>query len=105
MAALVKTIGLFVVAAVCEIGGAYLIWLWRNNNKPVWLALGGLLALFGYAFIQMTKGKIPNPNDQPPATTFGQPPTTNYQPLASVHHPPSSWRTTPAADETTCGCD
>jgi len=52
MAVIVKTVGLFIAAAVCEIGGAYLIWLWRNNDKPVWLALGGLLALFGYAFVQ-----------------------------------------------------
>ncbi len=52
MIAVTKTVGLFIVAAVCEIGGAYLIWQWRNGGKPAWFALAGAVALFLYGFVQ-----------------------------------------------------
>ncbi len=52
MAAIARTIALFALAAVCEIGGAYLVWQWRAGGKPAWLALAGAGALFLYAFIQ-----------------------------------------------------
>lgn len=52
MLAIAKTVGLFLVAAVCEIGGAYLVWQWRNGGKPAWFALGGAAALFLYSFVQ-----------------------------------------------------
>lgn len=55
MLAIIKTSSLFLIAALCEISGAYLIWQWRNNGKPAWLALGGILALFLYACIQTTQ--------------------------------------------------
>jgi small multidrug resistance family-3 protein len=48
----IKTIGLFVMAALAEIGGAYLIWRWRNMGQSAWLALVGVIALFLYGFIQ-----------------------------------------------------
>jgi small multidrug resistance family-3 protein len=47
-----QTIGLFVTAALCEIGGAYLIWRWRTLNQPAWFALAGVTLLFLYGFIQ-----------------------------------------------------
>jgi small multidrug resistance family-3 protein len=52
MMAVTKTVGLFIVAAVCEIGGAYLIWQWRNGGKPAWFVLAGGAALFLYGFMQ-----------------------------------------------------
>ncbi len=52
MLALLKASALFLLAALCEISGAYLIWQWRNSGKPAWLALGGVLALFLYGLIQ-----------------------------------------------------
>jgi small multidrug resistance family-3 protein len=48
----VKTIGLFIMAALAEIGGAYLIWRWRNLGQSAWLALAGVTLLFLYGFIQ-----------------------------------------------------
>lgn len=47
-----KTIVLFALAAVCEIGGAYLVWQWRRGNQSALLALIGAAALFLYALIQ-----------------------------------------------------
>jgi small multidrug resistance family-3 protein len=47
-----KTIGLFVMAALSEIGGAYLIWQWRTRSQPAWFALAGVTALFLYGLIQ-----------------------------------------------------
>ena len=40
---------LFAVAALCEIGGGYLIWGWLRENRPVfWGVLGAaVLALYG----------------------------------------------------------
>lgn len=43
---------LFVVAAVTELGGAYLIWQCLNNGKPLWFAVAGAVVLFLYGFIQ-----------------------------------------------------
>src|SRR4051794_20486022 len=46
-----KSITLFILAGLCEIGGGYLVWLWLRSGKGVWLgALGGLI-LFLYGVI------------------------------------------------------
>jgi small multidrug resistance family-3 protein len=47
--AILKSLSLFVVAGLCEIGGGYLIWLWFKQDKPIWYGIGGaiLLALYG----------------------------------------------------------
>lgn len=29
-----KSIGIFILAGLCEIGGGYLIWLWLKEEKP-----------------------------------------------------------------------
>ncbi|MEO8392073.1 MAG: YnfA family protein [Chloroflexota bacterium] len=47
-----KTLGLFIVAAICEIGGAYLIWQWQRSGKSIVIAAIGLTALFLYSVIQ-----------------------------------------------------
>lgn len=46
---LLKSIPLFILAGLCEIGGGYLIWQWLREDKPLWFGLlGGLiLALYG----------------------------------------------------------
>lgn len=46
---ILKSVGVFVLAGLCEIGGGYLIWLWLKDNKPLWFGLvGGVnLALYG----------------------------------------------------------
>lgn len=44
-----RSLTLFVLAGLAEIGGGYLIWLSLRDGKPIWLGiLGGLaLALYG----------------------------------------------------------
>ena len=52
---MLRSIALFVIAAISEIGGAYLIWSWRRTGKPVVWALFGLVALFIYSLVQTTQ--------------------------------------------------
>lgn len=49
VAGLVATMGLFLAAAVTEIGGGYLIWLWIRRHKG--LGLIGAVILFLYGII------------------------------------------------------
>jgi small multidrug resistance family-3 protein len=49
--AVAKSIFLFVVAGLCEIGGGYLVWQWLKAGKSAgWGLLGGLI-LFLYGVI------------------------------------------------------
>jgi small multidrug resistance family-3 protein len=50
-----RTFGLFVIAALFEIAGAYLVWQWQRTEKSVVIALFGLAALFIYSLIQTTQ--------------------------------------------------
>ena len=45
----IKSLLIFLLAGLCEIGGGYLIWLWLKEGKPFWFGvLGGfILALYG----------------------------------------------------------
>ncbi len=42
---------LFFVAALLEIGGGYLVWLWIREKKTIALALLGAIILFVYGII------------------------------------------------------
>lgn len=44
-----KSIAIFILAGLCEIGGGYLVWLYIKGGKPMYYAsLGGIiLALYG----------------------------------------------------------
>jgi small multidrug resistance family-3 protein len=48
-AAILKALGLFVLAGLFEIGGGYLVWQWLKADKPAWWGgLGAvLLVLYG----------------------------------------------------------
>lgn len=46
-----KSIALFVLAALAEIGGAYLIWQFAREQANVWLAFAGATALVAYGFV------------------------------------------------------
>ncbi|MFO0722084.1 MAG: YnfA family protein [Nitrospira sp.] len=48
---LLSSIGLFILAGLCEIGGGYLVWLWLREGKPIGYALAGALILVLYAII------------------------------------------------------
>jgi small multidrug resistance family-3 protein len=55
----VRSLGLFVLAALAEIGGAWLIWQgWREHRGLCWIA-GGVLALGAYGFVATFQ---PDPN-------------------------------------------
>lgn len=43
------SLGYFLAAGLCEIGGGYLVWLWLREKKSVWLAVlgAGVLVLYG----------------------------------------------------------
>lgn len=45
----VASVGLFVLAALLEIGGGYLVWQWLREGAAVWVGLlgGVVLALYG----------------------------------------------------------
>jgi small multidrug resistance family-3 protein len=46
-----RSIVLFLLAAVAEIGGAWLIWQgWREHRGALWIA-GGIVALGAYGFV------------------------------------------------------
>jgi small multidrug resistance family-3 protein len=45
------TITLFFIAALAEIGGGYLVWLWLRRNKRLVLGLVGGIVLFLYGII------------------------------------------------------
>lgn len=46
-----STFGLFVVAALLEIGGGYLVWLWLREKKKITYGLIGGIILFVYGII------------------------------------------------------
>jgi small multidrug resistance family-3 protein len=45
------TLTLFFAAALTEIGGGYLVWLWLRKNKKLLLGLIGAIILFIYGII------------------------------------------------------
>jgi small multidrug resistance family-3 protein len=47
----VRTALLFVLAAIAEIGGCWLIWQAVRDSRPWWLAVGGVLSLAAYGFV------------------------------------------------------
>src|ERR1035437_9090953 len=47
----IKTIGIFILAGLCEIGGGYLIWQWLKNDKSLWYGVVGGLILIIYGVV------------------------------------------------------
>jgi small multidrug resistance family-3 protein len=46
-----KSLGYFLAAGLCEIGGGYLFWLWLREGKSVWVAVLGAIVLVLYGII------------------------------------------------------
>ena len=46
-----RTLGLFVVAGLAEIGGGWLVWKWLRDGKSLWIGLVGGAILFAYGVI------------------------------------------------------
>jgi small multidrug resistance family-3 protein len=49
MMAIIKSLLIFILAGLFEIGGGYLVWQWLKEGKPLWYGLlgGVILALYG----------------------------------------------------------
>jgi len=58
-----RSIGLFLLAGLCEIGGGYLVWQWLREGKPFVVGLIGGAVLVLYGII---------PTLQPAAFNFGR---------------------------------
>jgi small multidrug resistance family-3 protein len=48
---ILRSLSLFILAGLCEIGGGYLIWLWLKNDKPIWYGIAGGLILVLYGVV------------------------------------------------------
>lgn len=48
---ILNSIGIFLLAGLCEIGGGYLVWLWLRENKPLWVGILGGFILFIYGAV------------------------------------------------------
>jgi small multidrug resistance family-3 protein len=46
-----KSIGYFLLAGLCEIGGGYLVWLWLREGKPIVYAFFGAIVLVIYGVV------------------------------------------------------
>ena len=62
-ATIARSVLLFALAGLCEIGGGYLVWLWRRDGHAVWLGVIGGLVLFLYGVL---------PTLQPREVSFGR---------------------------------
>ncbi len=47
----VRSIALFIVAGLAEIGGGWLVWQWLREGKSLWLGMVGGVALVVYGII------------------------------------------------------
>lgn len=63
MVEMIKSIGWFCLAGVCELGGAYLIWLWLREGRSAVLAVMGAAVLAFYGFVHTL---------QPAAANYGR---------------------------------
>jgi small multidrug resistance family-3 protein len=48
---IVKSLSIFLLAGLCEIGGGYLIWQWLKEGKPFWFGIIGGFVLIAYGVI------------------------------------------------------
>ena len=46
---IIRSLLIFILAGLCEIGGGYLVWLWIKEDKSLWYGIIGfiILALYG----------------------------------------------------------
>jgi small multidrug resistance family-3 protein len=49
--AVLRSLSLFVLAGVCEIGGGWLVWQWLREGRPGWWGLAGAAVLILYGVI------------------------------------------------------
>ena len=61
--AIMRSIVLFALAGLLEIGGGYLVWLWLRQQRPVAIGIAGMAILALYGVV---------PTYQPPEHPFGR---------------------------------
>jgi small multidrug resistance family-3 protein len=60
---IIKSLFIFVLAGLFEIGGGYLVWLWLREGKSIGYGLTGAVILIVYGIV---------PTLQPPNANFGR---------------------------------
>lgn len=58
MIAIARSLFVFIIAAICEIGGGYLVWLWIKEGRPLYYGILGMviLALYGVVATMQSAG-------------------------------------------------
>jgi small multidrug resistance family-3 protein len=51
MTSLLRSLFLFVVAGICEIGGGWLVWKWLRDGRPAWWGVAGAAVLVLYGVV------------------------------------------------------
>jgi small multidrug resistance family-3 protein len=46
-----KSLFIFILAGICEIGGGFLVWLWLREGKSGWYGLVGAVVLVAYGVV------------------------------------------------------
>ncbi len=47
----IRTVGLFIITALAEIVGCYLVYVWLRESKPIWLLFPATLSLAAFAWL------------------------------------------------------
>lgn len=47
----IKSVLIFILAGLCEIGGGYLVWLWLREGKPITYGIFGAIILITYGIV------------------------------------------------------
>ncbi len=47
----IKSIGIFIIAGLCEIGGGYMVWLWLREQRHWWYGVVGAFVLVLYGVV------------------------------------------------------
>jgi small multidrug resistance family-3 protein len=47
----IRSLAIFILAGLCEIGGGYLIWLWLKESKPLYFGIIGAIILIAYGVV------------------------------------------------------
>lgn len=48
---ILKSLSIFVLSGLCEIGGGYMIWQWLKQDKPLWYGLAGAIIMVFYGVV------------------------------------------------------
>ncbi|MEQ8882731.1 MAG: YnfA family protein [Cyclobacteriaceae bacterium] len=51
MSIILRSLGIFILAGLCEIGGGYMVWLTLREGKSWWVGVLGGLILVGYGIV------------------------------------------------------